>query len=290
MSKSPLELVAQARIAEYRERALANSRVHHGQPSSSFWNRFAIRRVRTMRSVAWPPRILPDRLCSPEPAPGVPLTPPFAMIACVSAETASTPLVGRAEEMRRLAALIGLGDEPGTGGHVLLGGDAGVGKSRLIAELSTKVQDSDWRVLVGHCLDFGDSALPYLPFSEAFGRLAAEQSELATALVEASPAIARLLPAHRMLTERVEQQEPTEPAALFDAVSATLAELGRQAPLLVVVEDVHWADRSTRNSSVSFSPARSAHRSSSWPHIAATTCTAATLSGPGSANGAAYLP
>ena len=168
------------------------------------------------------------------------------MIACVSAETASTPLVGRAEEMRRLAALIGLGDEPGTGGHVLLGGDAGVGKSRLIAELSTKVQDSDWRVLVGHCLDFGDSALPYLPFSEAFGRLAAEQSELATALVEASPAIARLLPAHRMLTERVEQQEPTEPAALFDAVSATLAELGRQAPLLVVVEDVHWADRSTR--------------------------------------------
>jgi hypothetical protein len=45
VSKSPLELVAQARIAEYRERALANSRVHHGQPSSSFWNRFAIRRA-----------------------------------------------------------------------------------------------------------------------------------------------------------------------------------------------------------------------------------------------------
>src|ERR1019366_2045306 len=115
-----------------------------------------------------------------------------------------------------------------------------------IAELSTAVQKTGWRVLVGHCLDFGASALPYLPFSEAFGRLAAEQTELAATLVGASPAIGRLLPAHRLLAEGVELEEPTEPAALFDAVSAALAELGRRAPLLLVVEDVHWADRSTR--------------------------------------------
>ena len=171
---------------------------------------------------------------------------PFAMIAGVPAETASTPLIGRAEEMRRLADLVGLGDADRVSSHVLLGGDAGVGKSRLVAELSAEVQNMGWRVLVGHCLDFGDSALPYLPFSEAFGRLAAEQTQLATSLVEASPAILRLLPTHRLLAEGLEQEEPTEPAALFDAVSATLAELGRQAPLLLVVEDVHWADRSTR--------------------------------------------
>jgi len=167
------------------------------------------------------------------------------MMAGVANETASTPLVGRAEEMRRLTDLVGLGTHE-IGGHVLLGGDAGVGKSRLIAELSAEVQRAGWRVLVGHCLDFGESALPYLAFSEAFGRLAVEETGVATALVESSPAIARLLPSHRMLADGTEQEEPTEPAALFDAVSSALADLGRQAPLLLVIEDVHWADRSTR--------------------------------------------
>lgn len=167
------------------------------------------------------------------------------MMAGVANETASTPLVGRAEEMRRLTDLVGLGTHE-IGGHVLLGGDAGVGKSRLITELSAEVQRAGWRVLVGHCLDFGESALPYLAFSEAFGRLAVEETGVATALVESSPAIARLLPSHRMLADGTEQEEPTEPAALFDAVSSALADLGRQAPLLLVIEDVHWADRSTR--------------------------------------------
>jgi DNA-binding CsgD family transcriptional regulator len=166
------------------------------------------------------------------------------MIAGVPAKSALAPLVGRAEELGRLAHLIGLDGEPG--GHVLLGGDAGVGKSRLIAELCLRAEDAGWHVLLGHCLDFGDSAMPYLPFSEAFGRLASEQAGTARALVEASPAIARLLPAHRLLAEAVEQEEPTEPAALFDAVSGALTKLGQHAPALLVVEDVHWADRSTR--------------------------------------------
>ena len=150
------------------------------------------------------------------------------MIADVRPETLVTPLVGRAEEMQRLAELLGLGSEHEAGGHVLLGGDAGVGKSRLIAELSSRAQQAGWRVLLGHCLDFGDSALPYLPFSEAFGRLAAEQSGLAKALLETSPAIARLLPAHRLMAEAAEQEEPTEPAALFEAVSGALAGLARR--------------------------------------------------------------
>ena len=59
-------------------------------------------------------------------------------------------------------------------GAVLLSGDAGVGKSRILAELTTVATAKSWRVLTGHCLDFGDSALPYLPFSELFGRLATE--------------------------------------------------------------------------------------------------------------------
>jgi DNA-binding CsgD family transcriptional regulator len=187
----------------------------------------------------------PQRLLDAPPD-GVPPSLPFAMMADVPSESLVTPLVGRTEDLRRLSELVGLVGEGEPGGHVLLGGDAGVGKSRLIGELSARAREAGWRVLLGHCLDFGESALPYLPFSEAFGRLAAEQTGIATALAETSPAIARLLPAHRLLAEAVGQEEATEPAALFDAVSAALVDLGTQAPLLLVVEDVHWADQSTR--------------------------------------------
>ena len=91
--------------------------------------------------------------------------------------------------------LVGLtAAEPEPESAVLLSGDAGVGKTRLLAELRDRAEAAGWRVLVGHCLDFGDSALPYLPFSEAFGRLAAESPTLARTLVEAGPAIARLMP------------------------------------------------------------------------------------------------
>lgn len=169
------------------------------------------------------------------------------------------PLVGRAEELDRLAGLLGVAEGP-LDGHpstaVLLAGDAGVGKTRLLAELRDRAGDCGWRVMVGHCLDFGESALPYLPFSEAFGRLADDEPILAGTLAGGSPAIARLMPARRLLgDERVPEGDTAsggDPASslerpdLFESVHAALELLGRSAPLLLVVEDVHWADRSTR--------------------------------------------
>jgi hypothetical protein len=75
------------------------------------------------------------------------------------------PLVGRAAELDRLAGLVGLttpssttpsgAAEAGPESAVLLSGDAGVGKTRLLAELRENAQDAGYRVLVGHCLDFG---------------------------------------------------------------------------------------------------------------------------------------
>jgi DNA-binding NarL/FixJ family response regulator len=169
------------------------------------------------------------------------------------------PLVGRADELDRLVGLVGVGDpEPGPAA-VLLSGDAGVGKTRLLAELRDRAEQAGWRVLVGHCLDFGESALPYLPFSEAFGRLATESPTVARTLVEASPAIARLMPARRVLPEQsaapvtgdtgpdqLADASTIERPELFAAIHAALEQLGRAAPLLLLVEDVHWADRSTR--------------------------------------------
>ncbi|HEX6921501.1 MAG TPA: AAA family ATPase, partial [Actinomycetes bacterium] len=186
------------------------------------------------------------------------------MDAVAPEQTGFRPLVGRSAELAGLATLVGLGGDRGPGGAVLLSGDAGVGKTRLLAELRDHAQLAGWRVIVGHCLDFGDSALPYLPFSEAFGRLALESPALAESLVAASPAVARLMPRRRLLAgaDATDLRPATDsadggdgepvPAArmdradLFEAVHAALTQLGRVAPLLLIVEDVHWADQSTR--------------------------------------------
>jgi len=167
------------------------------------------------------------------------------MMAGVPLDPRTAPLIGRVDELRTLCELVGLG--PTAGGAVVLGGDAGAGKSRLVAELSERARLQGWRVLVGHCLDFGDSSPPYLPFSEALGRLAADSPDEADSLLAASPAIARLLPAQRLLTESDHVMEPTGRTALYDALHGALTQLSAATPLLLIVEDVHWADQSTRD-------------------------------------------
>jgi DNA-binding CsgD family transcriptional regulator/tetratricopeptide (TPR) repeat protein len=163
----------------------------------------------------------------------------------VPTETPATPLVGRVDELKSLADLVGAG---GTAhGAVVLGGDAGAGKSRLVRELTAQVTDDGWQVLVGHCLDFGDGSPPYLPFSEALGRLDSDDPDTAKALVAEFPAIAGLMPAHRLMTDSSTAPEPTARAALYEAVHGALTGLSQDRSLLLIIEDVHWADQSTRD-------------------------------------------
>ncbi|MBA3233165.1 MAG: AAA family ATPase [Propionibacteriales bacterium] len=158
------------------------------------------------------------------------------------------PMIGRAGELRELLAVVGLDAEnDAAAGAVVISGDAGVGKSRLLAELRQRAQAADWHVLLGHCLDFGDSALPYLPFSEIFGRLAVESGELAETVARTHPAVRRLMPGRRLSGDTPSNtSEPMDRADLFESVYATLAGLADAAPVLVLVEDLHWADQSTR--------------------------------------------
>ena len=156
-------------------------------------------------------------------------------------------LVGRVDELQRLESLLGLEAGRPTVTAVLLGGDAGVGKTRMLAELRPRAIAAGWRVVVGHCLNFGDSALPYLPFSEVFGRLVEEAPDMAEAVVKASPDVARLMPGRRVLAAADEPDaERLDRAGLLEAVHVGLTALSQSAPLLVLVEDVHWADQSTR--------------------------------------------
>jgi DNA-binding CsgD family transcriptional regulator len=150
--------------------------------------------------------------------------------------------VGRDAEIDELCSSLALG-RPGDRHAVLLAGDAGVGKTRLLTELRERATAQGWGVAVGHCLDFGDSALPFLPFSEVLERLAQEAPDAVAAAVERHPALARLQPGRRVAGQVAEGS--LEPRALFDAVHALLDTVAAEQPLLLVVEDLHWADRST---------------------------------------------
>ena len=151
-----------------------------------------------------------------------------------------TVLVGRDTEMARLRGLL---DDAVAGRAVtaLVGGDAGVGKSRLVAEVMTVAGRSGFTVLCGQCAEIGDS-VPYLPFADAF-RTAPSHIEQA---VKGRPVLARLLP------DGGEPAEGTDPSGMarqqmFGSVLGALAEFAAASPVLLVLEDLHWADATTRH-------------------------------------------
>ena len=158
----------------------------------------------------------------------------------------ATPFIGRSEELEHLGALLGLGPSDQPTAAMLVGGDAGVGKSRLITELIRTVTGSDFQASIGHCVDLGDSPVPYLPFTQILGRLSAESPAQAEAMVLRRPALRRLMPAISSGADESRQVTATDRSNLFEAVAAIFDHLGASRRLLWVVEDVHWADRSTR--------------------------------------------
>ena len=169
------------------------------------------------------------------------------------------PLVGRAAELARLMAHVERAVE-GRPSAVLLAGDAGVGKTRLLDELGRRAAARGVRVLTGHCVDLGDVGLPYLPFVDLLRPVVTDPA-LAPRLA-GHPVLAGLLtgrpgtpaPPAADADRAGEPAHPTlRPPAddgrlqLFEAVASLLAELAEDAPLLVVLEDLHWADRSSRD-------------------------------------------
>ena len=145
-------------------------------------------------------------------------------------------IVGRDDEVARLTEALGWS---GAGGAVLLGGDAGIGKTALVGRLVDAATDR--RVLVGHCVGEVGASLPYLPFVEMLAALDARERDLVDDLVAAHPGLVPLVP-----RIGAGSRGDTDRAGLVEAVHGALADLGRRGPLLVVVEDVHWADESTR--------------------------------------------
>ena len=160
---------------------------------------------------------------------------------------ASPTLVGRVEELELLEAARRRAAD-GEPAVVLVGGEAGVGKTRLIAELAARGITDGNRVLAGGCMPVGDGALPYAPIVEVLRSLLSEVGAgTVRELVGPSwPELARLLPSLGE-PDRTILPDLAAQARLFELLLGLLGRLGEQAPLVVVVEDLHWADRSTRD-------------------------------------------
>jgi len=128
------------------------------------------------------------------------------------------------------------------------GGEAGVGKTRLVTELTARCIADGTQVLAGGCVPVGDGALPYAPIVEALRALLADLGVSAVReLVGPSwPELARLLPALGAAPE-VGPAGQAAQARLFELLLGLLERLGEQASLVLVVEDLHWSDQSTRD-------------------------------------------
>ncbi len=169
-------------------------------------------------------------------------------------------MVGRAAELATLLAGVERAAE-GRASAVLLSGDAGVGKTRLLDELIARAAARGVRVLSGHCVDLGDVGLPYLPFVDLLRPVATDPEPAGAA--SANPVLAPLfagrpvvqpLPASdaRDLRRPLPHRAAPPPAddgrlPLFEAVAALICDLAAAGPLLLVLEDLHWADRSSRD-------------------------------------------
>jgi DNA-binding NarL/FixJ family response regulator len=152
-------------------------------------------------------------------------------------------MVGRDGELGRLLTLL---DDAEAGRSVvaLVSGDAGVGKTRLISEVTRLAAGRGFTVLSGQCAELGDS-VPYLPLADAL-RGAAQSTGVRDAL-SSRPALGRLLPEGGEGPIADSDRSGLARQQMFGGVLGLLAELAAAAPVLLVLEDLHWADASTRD-------------------------------------------
>jgi DNA-binding CsgD family transcriptional regulator/tetratricopeptide (TPR) repeat protein len=162
----------------------------------------------------------------------------------VAVQVASPQFVGRGPELARLDDLIRLAAD-GEPGFALIGGESGVGKSRLMEEFASRARAAGARVLTGDCVDLGDAELPYAPLVGALRGVDVE--ELSDLLGRRVDDLAPLLPQLESSPDAIATPTALAQGRLFELLLVLLGGLGASDPLVLIVEDAHWADPSTRD-------------------------------------------
>ena len=189
------------------------------------------------------------------PAPAGPFAVPaldrLPMIGRMVTRVSSPVLIGRDAELRELLSAwdSAAAGRPST---VLVGGEAGIGKSRLVGELAAIVREQGGVVLEGASVSLGDDeGLPLAPIADALRALVRQlpANAMKEVVGTAGPALSRLVPELGGTVDTGEAASRPEwfQTRMLEAVLGVLHRLGERQPVLLLIEDIHWADRSTRD-------------------------------------------
>ncbi|MER7478214.1 AAA family ATPase [Streptomyces sp. NPDC126510] len=157
----------------------------------------------------------------------------------------SPVFVGRAEELGTLYDALARAGE-GEPQALLISGEAGVGKTRLVEEFAAAARRHGAVVALGGCVEVGADGLPFAPFSTALRTLRRElPGELAAASAGQEEELARLLP--ELGESRAGRHDEDGMARLFELTARLLERVAAEHTVVLALEDLHWADASTRH-------------------------------------------
>ncbi len=167
------------------------------------------------------------------------------MIDAMARRMTSPVLVGRSEVLGQLEAAFEAARR-GEPRHVVVGGEAGVGKTRLLSEGRASAEAAGATVLVGGCVSMGDEGLPFAPYIEILRSLIARDgaAKVAATAGRASGDLARLVPALAS-GDAAPSQELWAQTRLYEALLELFRRCSDDAPLVLQLEDLHWADAGT---------------------------------------------
>lgn len=208
-----------------------------------------------LRRAGLPPRRAGQSGTGGAPKIAAALSDPCAMLGVVETRSVSPVFVGRADELDVLndalarAAGGGTSQAFSTEGEpqaLLVGGEAGVGKTRLIEEFAGAADRAGAVVALGGCVEIGADGLPFAPFSTALRSLRRQlPDELAAAAAGQEEELARLLP--ELGDTSRERHDEEGMARLFELTVRLLERVATERTVVVLLEDLHWADASTRH-------------------------------------------
>ncbi|MGZ4694897.1 MAG: ATP-binding protein, partial [Acidimicrobiales bacterium] len=158
---------------------------------------------------------------------------------------ASPRLVGRLDEVTALGDALTRAIK-GDGSTVIVTGEAGIGKTRLVSAVADDAAGRGFLVLSGGCVELGEDGVPLAPVAEALRRLRDQVgvAGLVEMLGTAVPELGALVPG-LVTDDTAVDSQPVPPGRLLELLLGLLEHLASSAPVLFVIEDLHWADRST---------------------------------------------
>jgi DNA-binding CsgD family transcriptional regulator len=165
----------------------------------------------------------------------------------VAQRVISSRFIGRRQELAELEQSL-TDAAAGRPQMVFLAGESGVGKTRLLRELTVAAEESGARVLGGACIELGEDELPYAPLVGALRPLQRGDDPVLAGLPEVTRGeLSRLIPELGEPSGEPESERGEAQRRLFDAFLELIASIGADQPVLLWIEDIHWADRSTRS-------------------------------------------